>query len=67
MNSKLTFRQLHVFAVYCAEDSPEAAAERLGVAVSTLKNTLSTIYRKLDVTNSRQAAWKLWGPGSKAA
>ncbi len=66
MTGDLTERQFQIFVEYCAADTLEDAARRLGISPQTLKNSLTTVYRRLDVTSARQAAWRLWGPHSKA-
>lgn len=54
-----TRRQLEQLAAYAAAGSGNAAAQATGVALSTLKNELSTLYRTLGVRNALQASCAL--------
>lgn len=55
----LTPRQYEVLVTYCRADTAEDAAAQLGIATSTLKNTVTTILRRLDCVTTRQAAYRL--------
>ena len=48
----LSPRELQVFGAYCAYGSRDKAAVALGISLSTVRNHMSSIYRKLDVPGS---------------
>jgi hypothetical protein len=50
---------LRVFAAYVREGSLKAAASKLGIANSTVKNQMSELYGRLDVCCAMDAAQKL--------
>jgi hypothetical protein len=51
-----TPHQLEVLEAYILAGSQKAAANALGMALPTVKNTLSDLYTKLDVTSEMGAA-----------
>ncbi len=53
----LTDRQREMLFTYARLGDQEAAAKELGVALSTLKNTLDTVHRKLGTRSSLTALW----------
>lgn len=53
--SPLTSRQGQILGLLAAGSKPPIIAQRLGIAVSTVHNTLSQIYRKLGVKDGLQA------------
>lgn len=58
MAKNLTPRQRRILMMRLADQSTSEIAERLGVTVSTVRNTLSQSYAKLGVTGLHGAA--LW-------
>jgi DNA-binding CsgD family transcriptional regulator len=56
-----TPRELEVFREAAIGPTREAAADRLGISVQSVKNQLTHLYRRLGVGGELQAAWVLWG------
>jgi DNA-binding NarL/FixJ family response regulator len=56
MTAQPTARELEVLAACLRQGSQKAAAYELGIAVQTVKNTTSGLYRKLDVDSAGGAA-----------
>lgn len=52
-------RELVTLVAYLEEGSHKAAAHRLGISVSTSRQRLSSLVRRLGVGNVTQAVWRL--------
>ena len=57
----LTPRQREVLFTVARADSQQAAAAELGIALSTLKNTLEAVHRKLGVRSTVAALYRVLG------
>lgn len=55
-------KYLDVLEAVCRLGGNAAAAHALGISEQTVKNHLTTAYKRLGVVTAAQAAWKLWHP-----
>jgi DNA-binding NarL/FixJ family response regulator len=59
LRAGLSSRDAQIFAVYVESDKIAAAAKKLGVAESTVKNALSRVYIRLEAPHAAGALVKL--------
>jgi DNA-binding NarL/FixJ family response regulator len=52
-------RELVTLLAYVATGSHSAAAHHLGISVSTSRQRVSQLIRRVDATNAAQAVWRL--------